>query len=206
MGFERNVFINCPFDDDYMPLLRPLLFSVYALGFEPRIALERFDSGRPRIDKIVALISASKFAIHDLSRIRATAAGEYFRLNMPFELGLDVGCRIFGRGRRATKRCLILESENYRYQAAISDLSGFDIATHGDKPKRVVAEVRHWLNDCIRGDGASPSQIWADFIEFISDKDADLARRGYTRQDIEGLPIRELMRYMRDWLARRPRT
>ena len=108
MRFERNVFINCPFDDDYMPLLRPLLFSVYALGFVPRIALERLDSGRPRIDKIVALIS--------------------------------------------------------------------------------------------------PSQIWADFIEFISDKDADLARRGYTRQDIEGLPIRELMRYMRDGLATRQRT
>jgi hypothetical protein len=206
MRFERNVFINCPFDDDYMPLLRPLLFSVYALGFVPRIALERLDSGRPRIDKIVALISASKFAIHDISRIRAIAAGEYFRLNMPFELGLDVGCRLFGRGKRATKRCLILESESYRYQAAISDLSGFDIAMHGDKPKKVVAEVRHWLNGYIRGDAASPSQIWADFIEFISDKDADLARRGYTRQDIEGLPIRELMRYMRDWLATRQRT
>jgi len=38
MAFDRNVFINCPFDDGYMPLLRPLLFTVYCLGFQPRIA------------------------------------------------------------------------------------------------------------------------------------------------------------------------
>jgi hypothetical protein len=84
MAFDRNVFINCPFDDGYRPLLRPLLFTVYALGFQPRIALENRDSGRPRIDKIVQLICESRYAIHDLSRIQATTIGEFFRLNMPF--------------------------------------------------------------------------------------------------------------------------
>lgn len=44
MGFESNVFINCPFDDEYKPLLRALLFSVIDLGFEPRIALERLNA------------------------------------------------------------------------------------------------------------------------------------------------------------------
>ncbi|MEJ1961719.1 MAG: hypothetical protein WDO56_09305 [Gammaproteobacteria bacterium] len=96
MRFERNVFINCPFDEEYRPLLHPLLFSVYALGFQPRIALESLDSGKPRIEKIVTLIKASKYAIHDISRIQATSAGEYFRLNMPFELGIDVGCPVRG--------------------------------------------------------------------------------------------------------------
>lgn len=106
MGFERNVFINCPFDSEYLPLLRPLLFTVIDLGLTPRIALERLDSGAPRIQKIISLIRDSKFAIHDLSRLEAKAAGEYFRLNMPFELGIDVGCRLFKRGRWSTKRCL----------------------------------------------------------------------------------------------------
>jgi len=204
VAFERNVFINCPFDDDYRPLLRPLLFSVYALGFEPRIALESLDSGKPRIDKIIALIKASKYAIHDISRIRAIAAGEYFRLNMPFELGIDVGCRLFSQGRRGAKKCLILEAEKYRYQAAISDLSGSDIAVHDNKPENVVAQVRHWLNGHARSAAASPSQVWAAFNEFMSDNDAELTRVGFARQDIEQLPINELMGHMKRWVAARP--
>ena len=28
MPFERNVFVNCPFDEAYYPLLRPLLFTI----------------------------------------------------------------------------------------------------------------------------------------------------------------------------------
>jgi len=71
MAFEQNVFINCPFDDSYLPLLRPILFTVIYLGFTPRIALERLDSGEPRINKIISLIEDSKYAIHDLSRIKA---------------------------------------------------------------------------------------------------------------------------------------
>jgi hypothetical protein len=200
--FERNVFVNCPFDEDYRPLLHPLLFCVYALGFEPRIALESLDSGKPRIEKIVALIKSSGLAIHDLSRIKASCAGEYFRLNMPFELGVDVCCRLFGAGRLATKKCLILEAEKYRYQAAISDLSGSDIATHGNKPENVVTQVRHWLNSHVRCVAASPSQVWGAFMEFKSDNDAQLTRRGFLSVDIDGLPLNETMHHMRKWISR----
>ncbi len=27
MDFDKNIFINCPFDDDYFPLLKPLLYT-----------------------------------------------------------------------------------------------------------------------------------------------------------------------------------
>ena len=57
MEFEKNVFINCPFDRDFYPLLRPLLFTVIYLGLKPRIALEEVDSGQPRIEKIIKLIA-----------------------------------------------------------------------------------------------------------------------------------------------------
>ena len=43
--FSKNVFINCPFDEQYIPLLRSILFTIVYLGFTPRIASERFDSG-----------------------------------------------------------------------------------------------------------------------------------------------------------------
>src|SRR5258706_1268554 len=95
MAFEESVFINCPFDEEYFPLLRPLLFTVIYLGLTPRIALERKNSGEARFEKICELIRESKYAIHDLSRMKAKKAGDLFRLNMPFELVLDAGCSKF---------------------------------------------------------------------------------------------------------------
>lgn len=52
MQYETSVFVNCPFDKDYIPLLRPLLFTILYLGLTPRIALERNDSGESRLDTI----------------------------------------------------------------------------------------------------------------------------------------------------------
>ena len=72
------------------------------------------------MEKILELVASSKYSIHDLSRCQAREACEYYRLNMPFELGLDFGCRRFGAGRLARKVILVLEEERFRYQAAIS--------------------------------------------------------------------------------------
>ena len=115
MSFERNVFVNCPFDENYKLLLEPLLFTIIYLKFKPRIALERLDSGEARISKIISLITESRYAIHDLSRLRAERAGEFYRLNMPFELGVDVGCRLFKGGRWSERKWLVLEAECCRH-------------------------------------------------------------------------------------------
>ena len=55
MAFKDNVFINCPFDAQFLDLLRPLLFTVVYLKLVPRIALEAMDSGKVRIEKIVEM-------------------------------------------------------------------------------------------------------------------------------------------------------
>lgn len=200
MAFAQNVFINCPFDEGFYGLLRPLLFTVVYLGFKPRIALERTDSGEPRIDKIVELIADSKYAIHDLSRIKAKKAGELFRFNMPFELGIDVGCRLFKGGGWAQKKCLILEAQRYRYQAALSDLSSSDIAVHHNKPKDVVIEVRNWLNNQCRLNAAGPAKIWGAFTDFMADNYDKLLERGFSPRDIEKLAIPELIDCMEKWI------
>jgi hypothetical protein len=203
MGFHRNVFVNCPFDEEYLPLLRPLLFTVFYLGLTPRIALEALDSGAPRIQKIIALVSESKYAIHDLSRLQASRIGEYYRLNMPFELGIDVGCRLFGRGRWQQKRCLILEAEHYRYQGAISDLSGSDIAVHNSDPQRIVAEVRNWLNNQAGLRAPGPASIRVAFLDFMAENYDALKLRGFSDRDIEKLPVDELMGCIARWVANR---
>ena len=194
MRFERNVFINCPFDDNYLPLLRPLLFSVLYLGFEPCIASGELNSAQPRFQKIIQLVVKSKYAIHDLSRIQAQKKGEFFRLNMPFELGLDIGCQSFKGGRWHGKKCLILEVERYRYQAAISDLSNSDIASHKGNPATLVFEVRNWLDAQAGLHAPGPTKVWANFNDFMAWNYDKLKERHYSDQDIERLPVPNLIK------------
>ena len=199
--FQENVFVNCPFDKDYIPLLRPLLFTIIYLELNPRIALESKDSGSPRIEKIAELIRQSKYAIHDLSRNKASKKGELYRLNMPFELGLDIGCQRFSSDIKKQKKCLVLDAENYRYQAALSDIAGCDIENHKNEPRELVVRVRNWLSSeaGVKSDG--PAKIWASFNDFTNDHSATLKRDGFLKKDIEKLPTSELIEDMRDWLT-----
>src|SRR3990172_2446416 len=168
--FDRQVFINCPFDEDSLSLLRPLLFTILYLGFVPRIASERLDSGENRIDKICTLIRVCRYSIHDLSRLRAKKAGETFRMNMPFELGIDYGLRRFSRGRLERKRFLILERDRYEFQRALSDLSGVDIKPHRNEPDEVVRAIRNWFVEIGALESApSPKAVWYAFARFASD-------------------------------------
>lgn len=203
MAFDKNVFINCPFDDQFRPLLRPLLFTVYYLGFTPRIALERLDSGEARIKKIVELIEESQYSIHDLSRLQAGATGEFYRLNMPFELGVDMGCRLFKGRRWSRKKCLILEAERYRYHAALSDLSGSDVEIHENQPDEIATVVRNWLNHEAQLNAEGPAHIWGAFTDFMADNYKELVARGFSPRNIERLPVNELMRYMERWINSR---
>ena len=125
-----DVFINCPFDLEYNPTFRALVFAIYACGFRPRSALELDDGGQTRIEKLFNLIDACRYGIHDLSRTELDAKHGLPRFNMPFELGIFLGAKRFGAGQKA-KRALILDIDRYRYQKFISDLAGMDIHEHG---------------------------------------------------------------------------
>lgn len=72
---------------------------------------------------------------------------------MPFELGIDFGCRTYGRPRQRCKRTLVLEAKPHRYKASISDLAGADM------------------------------------------------KQGFSPQDIEMLPVGELVERMTAWVA-----
>lgn len=201
MAFEKNVFINCPFDSEYGSLLRPLLFTVLFLKFTPRLSLEALDSGQPRIEKILNLIKQSKFGIHDLSRIRARKKGELFRLNMPLEIGADLACRAFGTRKLKRKQFVILCAEKYKYQAALSDLSGSDVLVHKSDPKQAVVIVREWLRTQARlNSAAGASYIWMSFNTFMAYMYEKLKQRGHSAKEIQNLSIPELISEMRLWL------
>jgi hypothetical protein len=205
MSFATNVFINCPFDREYQRMRDPLLFTIIRAGLHPRIALESLDSAQPRIQKIVGLIRESRFGIHDLSRLQAEGRGTFSRLNMPLELGIDVGCRMYGTKRHREKRCLILEAERYRFQAAISDLSGSDIGVHNNEPRQLVSVVRSWLHDEADVDAGGANEIYVGFTNFVTENCELLRARGFSAWDIANLSVKELIRCMHSWNDERTR-
>ena len=142
--YDRSVFINCPFDAAYLPLFRALAFVVFECGLLPRCAQEVYDSGQVRIQKITKLIVDCRWGIHDISRTDLNEHG-LPRFNMPFELGLFLGARLFGSRAHETKSCLVLDRDPFRYKEFISDLSGHDIAAHADDPAQAIKAVRDWL-------------------------------------------------------------
>lgn len=189
--FEQNVFINCPFDDEYLPMLRVLIFTVIQCGFRPRIATERSDSGEVRIKKIVSMIGESRFSIHDISRIEVLNVGDLPRFNMPFELGIDIGCRELGGALFNKKRCLVLEKERFRYQKVLSDISGNDIKAHDGDPIRLVRAVRNWFAENGVFDLASPNTIWEAYNEFLLMLTKEAEILGYPKGDYSDIPITE---------------
>jgi hypothetical protein len=162
--------------------------------------LERADSGESRFSKICELIDHSMYSVHDLSRIRATQIGEIFRLNMPFELGLDIGARLFSSKKHRKKKCLTLETEQYRFQAAISDLSNSDIKHHKGKPIIVVKCVRNWFAESGFKKLPSATVIWDNFNNFMNDFHERRIGDGFTEEDIYEMPIKEMIDYMNDWV------
>ncbi|WOK08413.1 hypothetical protein RT717_07150 [Imperialibacter roseus] len=168
-NYDKNVFINCPFDDKYFDLLRTLIFTIVYFGFNPRISLESSDSGLSRLEKIIKLIQESKYAVHDLSRLQAKSIDEYYRLNMPFELGIDYGLRRFNPDF-SDRRSVILETERYDYMKAISDINGFDIKSHDDIPEKLIECLRSWFSETVGlRDLNSSDKIYSDFIDFNTD-------------------------------------
>lgn len=199
--FFKNVFINCPFDSQYTKLLRPILFTIIYLGYNPRIASERSDSSEARFIKICELISESKFSIHDISRLKASKKSGYSRLNMPFELGVDIGCKLFGNDKVKTKRCVIFEKERYSYQKALSDLSGFDVKAHNNRPKKIIEELSNWFFEIDGIMADSPTIIWDNFHLFMTDFELTATTKGYEKKDIQKMPVPKIMYFIKEWLS-----
>ncbi len=200
-NFEKNVFINCPFDSAYKSLLRPLLFIILYFDFNPKIASERSNSAEQRIDKICEFIESSKYSIHDLSRLKSMKKIEYARHNMPFELGIDYGSRKFAENHFGEKKFLVLEKERYDYSKALSDFAGADIKNHNDDPRTIIKVVRNWFVETVNLTGvAATSVIWSDFIDFMADFDAERRSNGFEDEDIYEMPTPEFTGFIKEWL------
>lgn len=143
---KHNIFVNCPFDPDFKPLFDAIIFTAALCGLKVRSALEISDSGELRFQKIVRLIGESGFSIHDISRTELDPVHRLPRFNMPIELGMALGMKYHGTPKLRTHALLVLDTEKYRYQKFASDLSGTDIAAHGNDPALAIRAVRNFLS------------------------------------------------------------
>ncbi len=146
--YLTSVFVNCPFDDDYLPKLQATLFTISDCGFLPRTALEAKGTTRTRLTKIKDLIQTSRFSIHDLSRVAPDAQTGLPRFNMPFELGLAFGACFFLPQKAGTEREILLMSEQpFQDKKYLSDLAGQDGEYHQGQEVELVRVVRTFLAD-----------------------------------------------------------
>jgi hypothetical protein len=147
-GYERNVFINCPFDSRYRPIFHALVFAVQDCGFFARSALEVEDGGEERIRKIKRIIRECQYGIHDISRVTLDSRSRLPRFNMPLEFGLFMGAQEYGDRRERRKRSLVLDRDRYRYQKFCSDIAGQDIRAHGNTIRTLPVKTRESGQGC----------------------------------------------------------
>jgi hypothetical protein len=198
------VFINCPFDEDFAPILQAMAFCVVYLGFFPRLAPENSDNAAARLDKIAELIKGSKYGIHDLSRCKSTRANQYSRMNMPFELGMDHASRRFGGETFVEKVILVLEETKFDYQKSLSDIAGWDIAVHNGDYGQAVRRVRDWLVAQVPGIGVGTSKILGEYIAFQECYWRRELALGSSEDDIKEYPTVEVIQAMHEWMAADP--
>jgi hypothetical protein len=195
---STHVFVNCPFDAAYKPIFDAIIFAIRDLAFVARCAKEVDDSSEVRLAKIERIIDQCRFGIHDISNVELDAATGLPRFNMPFELGMFLGCKRFGGGSHRGKACLILETEQYRYQKYLSDIAGQDIHPHAGDPKMAIIAVRNWLSSASKRKGLPGGvKIVERYTRFQADLPALCAR---LHRQPDTLTFADLSEGINEWL------
>lgn len=199
-SFENSVFINCPFEPCYGDLFKAVFFTVIYCGFNPVCALDENDGGL-RIDKIKKKIEGCQYGIHDLSLIELDEASNLPRFNMPFESGLDFGCKVFGEPKFKRKNFLIFESSQHKMQVYLSDLAGIDPRCHNRQTEMEIREIRKWLNSAVYKIGGFrlPGEkiIKESFDGFLIKFPSICARM---KVEVDSISHNDLLHAMRNWI------
>jgi hypothetical protein len=140
---KTSAFLNIPYDRPFENLYLAYIAGLTAFGLVPRAALE-IPGGSRRLDRILELIQTCGYSFHDLSRVeRDRSKPKTPRFNMPFELGLAVGCsKLAGRNDQVW---FVLEAVDRRIQKSLSDLNGTDVYVHGSQVKGVLRALGNAL-------------------------------------------------------------
>jgi len=169
---STSVFINCPFDAEYLPIFDSIVFATACCGFLPRCAIESGSTSVPRMNRITQAICASKYSIHDLSRCRGEGDQNLARFNMPLELGVCMAQK-FGENGAIDHDWLLLVPRGSEYVRFVSDMAGYDPKQYDITPESAVPAVMSWL--ATRPDAvitSNPKEVIDALPEFAAKKHA----------------------------------
>jgi hypothetical protein len=138
----RAVFLNFPYDRQFVPLYLAYIAGVCSFGLTPRVALE-LPGGERRLDRIVELILGCRYSFHDLSRVELDLRRPRTpRMKMPFELGLTVMASYHNPKRHTW---CIFEKDYRRVLKSLGDLAGSDVYSHDGRPSGVLRQIANAL-------------------------------------------------------------
>ncbi len=181
--YKDSVFINCPFDEQYTPILQAIIYVVCRCGFSPITALDEDNGAENRLQKIIRMIENCRYGIHDLSRTESDNG--FPRFNMPFELGIFFGAKYIGTYKQKTKNALILERKKYSSKKFISDINGIDPKSHENKPLIAIEKVRDWLEMAsARTTIPNYNEIKKEYLEFKKHLSSIIKNTGFTTNNI----------------------
>lgn len=196
--YSDQVFINCPFDGQYVNMFRACTFTILDAGFIPRCSLEVDNAMEFRLAAIIQIIRDCRYGIHDISRVTPDIESNLPRFNMPFELGIFFSAKHFGNTQQTQKESLVLEEHKYRYQKFISDIAGIDVRPHSNNQKKLILAIRNWLVTASRRTSIPHGEdIDRRFKAFQSGMRRVCEQRSV---DYDSMPFVELVRNMTAWL------
>lgn len=134
----NDVFLNCPHDQQFLPLFLAYIAGSCAFGLVPRTTLE-IPGGERRLNRIIGLIQSCRYSFHDLSRVQLDRHRPATpRFNMPFELGLTVMAAALDPNRHTW---FAFESIPRRMHKSLSDLGGTDEYVHDGTPRGILHQI-----------------------------------------------------------------
>jgi len=188
VAYNNSVFLNVPFDRSYKRLFEAAIFAIHDCGFIARSAKEDEDSSTPRVETIYKLIHESKYGIHDISRVTLDTKNRLPRFNMPLELGIWLGAKRYGSDLDRSKRALVLDKVEHRYQKFCSDISGQDVRSHNNDSSIMIRNVRNWLRnspDLRKVAFPGPEKMVARYVQFRARLHVECKMRGLNVRNLE---------------------
>ncbi|MGB6946291.1 MAG: hypothetical protein WBE37_28095 [Bryobacteraceae bacterium] len=165
-----SVFLNCPYDLQYLPLFDTAVLATICCGFMPRSALESGTVAEPRMARITRAIFESKYSIHDLSRCQGEGDANLARFNMPLELGIAMARRYLNASPANKHDWLVIVPAGHQYARFISDLAGFDPVMYDGTERALTLALMTWLATRMDATGTlSPRQVLKGLPNFKSE-------------------------------------
>lgn len=199
MTYLKKVFINCPYDNEYLGILYAIIFMSIKFKIEPHLAM-RVETSSTRMEIIEEAIKTTNFGVHDISRVELDS-NDLPRFNMPFELGMDYAYRKYCQ---PTKQLIIFEKERYSSKKYLSDLTGVDIEHHNSDVSLILDVLRSKYSYLMNLNCHAKTKLYDEYnIDFMPYILSEVLKMGYSIEEYENgdVKINEIIKFTESYFS-----